>query len=80
MTPLHPYHVQQSKDPDKDAAIVGEHDLIWDGLSPAVTGALGQPLDPSLVSKRKGRAGRTYSYIEGHTAIDEANRVFGFGG
>ena len=63
-----------------DAAIVTEHDLLWDGLSPAVTKALGQPLDPSLVSTRKGRAGRTFSYIEGHTAIDEANRVFGFGG
>ena len=64
----------------KDAAIVGEHDLIWDGLAPAVTKALGQPLNPALVSQRRGRAGRTYSYIEGHTAIDEANRVFGFGG
>ena len=63
-----------------DAAIVTEHDLLWDGLSPAVTKVLGQPLDPSLVSTRKGRAGRTFSYIEGHTAIDEANRVFGFGG
>ena len=61
-------------------AIVTEHDLLWDGLSPAVTNALGQPLDPALVSQRKGRAGRTYSYIEGHTAIDEANSVFGFGG
>ena len=63
-----------------DAAIVTEHDLLWDGLSPAVTKALGQPLDPSFVSTRKGRAGRTFSYIEGHTAIDQANRVFGFGG
>ena len=29
-------------------------DLLWDGLSPAVTNALGQPLDPALVSQRKG--------------------------
>ncbi len=36
--------------------------------------------DPALVSQRKGRAGRTYSYIEGHTVIDEANSVFGFAG
>ena len=50
------------------------------GSPPAVTGALGQPLDPALVSQRKGRAGRTFSYIEGHVAISEANRVFGFGG
>ena len=63
-----------------EAAIVSKHDLLWDGLPPAVTGALGQPLDPALVSQRKGRAGRTFSYIEGHVAISEANRVFGFGG
>ena len=63
-----------------DPAIVSEHDLLWDGLSPAVTNALSQPIDPALVSQRKGRAGRTFSYIEGHTAIDEANRVFGYGG
>ena len=63
-----------------DAAIVSEHELLWDGLPPVVVHALGQPLDPGLVSQRKGRAGRTYSYIEGHTVIDEANRVFGFGG
>ena len=62
-----------------DAAIVTEHDLLWDGLPPAVTQALGQPIDPELVSQRRGRAGRTFSYIEGHTAISEANRVFGFG-
>ena len=64
----------------ENAAIATEHDLLWDGLSPAVTNALSQPIDPALVSQRKGRAGRTFSYIEGHTAIDEANRVFGFGG
>ena len=63
-----------------DAAIVSEHALLWDGLPPAVTGALGQPLDPALVSQRKGRAGRTYDYMEGHVAIDQANRTFGFGG
>ena len=54
--------------------------LLWDGLSPAVTDSLGQPLDPALVSQRKGRAGRTYDYLEGHVAIDQANRIFGFGG
>ena len=63
-----------------DPAIISEHDLLWDGLSPAVINALSQPIDPTLVSQRKGRAGRTFSYIEGHTAIDEANRVFGYGG
>ena len=63
-----------------DAAIVGEHELLWDGLPPAVTNALAQPLDPALVSQRKGRAGRTYDYLEGHAVIDQANRIFGFGG
>ena len=40
-----------------DAAIVSEHELLWDGLSPAVSQALGQPLDPALASQRKGRGG-----------------------
>ena len=63
-----------------DAAIPGEHDLLWDGLPPAVTQALGQPLDESMVSQRKGRGGRSFDYIEGHAVIDQANRIFGFGG
>ena len=63
-----------------DAAIVTEHDLLWDGLPPAVTEALAQPLDPDLVSQRKGRGGKSYDYLEGHAVIDQANRIFGFGG
>ncbi len=63
-----------------DPAIIEGSELLWDGLSPTVTQALSQPIDPALVSQRRGRAGRTFSYIEGHTAISEANRVFGFGG
>ena len=63
-----------------DAAIVTEHELLWDGLAPAVTQALAQPLDPSLVSQRKGRGGRTFDYLEGHAVIDQANRIFGYGG
>ena len=71
-----------------DAAIVSEHDpassagqaLLWDGLPPAVTQALSQPLDSALVSQRKGRGGRVYDYLEGHAVIDQANRIFGFGG
>ena len=63
-----------------DAAIVSEHELLWDGLSPAVTQALGQPLDPALVSQRKGRAGKFYDYLEGHLVIEQANRIFGYGG
>ena len=63
-----------------DAAIVSEHELLWGGLSPAVSQALGQPLDPALASQRKGRAGRSYDYLEGHVVIEQANRIFGYGG
>ena len=63
-----------------DAAIVSEHDLVWDGLSPAVTQALSQPIDPALVSQRKGRGGRVFDYLEGHVVIAQANRIFGYGG
>ena len=54
----------------KDASIIGDHDLLWDGLSPAVTQKLSEPLDPSLVSRRKGRGNRHFAYVEGRTAID----------
>ncbi len=54
--------------------------LLWDGLAPATTRALSQPLDPSLVRQRRGRAGMVYHYLEGHAVIDQANRIFGYGG
>ena len=74
-------HINGNGDGHKpDAAIVSEHDLLWDGLTPAVTNALGQPLDPALVSQRKGRGNRSYDYIEGHAVIDQANKISGFGG
>jgi len=63
-----------------DDAIPDGHDLLWDGLPPAVKQALGQPLDPSLVSQRRGRGGRTFDYLEGHAVIDQANAIFGYGG
>ena len=61
------------------ASSVG-HDLLWDALSPAVTKALGQPLEPALVSQRRGRAGRKFDYLEGHVVIEQANNIFGHGG
>ena len=65
----------------KDTAIVVDnHDLGWDALPPAVTAELARPLDPALVSNRRGRGGKTFSYIEGHVAIAQANLIFGFGG
>ena len=63
-----------------DAAIPAEHELLWDGLAPAVTQALGQPLDSQLVSQRKGRGGKSFDYLEGHIVIAQANRIFGYGG
>ena len=63
-----------------EAAIVSEHELLWDGLSPAVTQALGQPIDSQLVSQRKGRGGKSFDYLEGHIVIAQANRIFGYGG
>ncbi|MCY3923227.1 MAG: Rad52/Rad22 family DNA repair protein [Chloroflexi bacterium] len=66
--------------PDRNPALSAPEALHWDALAPRVTEALGQPLDPQLVSQRKGRGGRKFDYIEGHTAIDQANKIFGFGG
>ena len=63
-----------------DPAVIDGHELLWDGLPPAVANALGQPLDPALVSQRKGRGGRSFDYLEGHAVIDQANKVFGYGG
>ena len=63
-----------------DAAIPAEHDLLWDGLPPAVAQKLEQPLDSALVSQREGRKGKWYDYLKGHVVIDQANRIFGYGG
>ena len=63
-----------------DPAIIEGNELLWDGLSPAVTQALSQPIDPALASQRKGRGGRVFDYLEGHVVIDQANAIFGYGG
>ena len=60
--------------------VADDLDLLWGGLPPAVTERLGEPLDEGLVSQRKGRKGRSFAYLEGRVAIDQANRVFGHGG
>ncbi|MYC02426.1 MAG: hypothetical protein F4X58_10950 [Chloroflexi bacterium] len=64
---------------DRNPAPIAPEALHWDALALRVTEALAQPLDPQLVSQRKGRGGRKFDYIEGHTAIDQANKIFGFG-
>ena len=63
-----------------DISAMDEHNILWDGLPPSVTKALTQPIDPAIVSQRRGRAGMVYHYLEGHTVIDQANRIFGHGG
>ncbi len=35
---------------------------------------------PDAINRLQGRGGRKFSYIEGHTAIDQATQVFGDGG
>ena len=64
-----------------DAAPLGDRelDLLWDSLPPRVTKELSQPLDPALVSSRRGREPHL-PYLEGHVAIAQANRIFGHGG
>jgi len=40
---------------------------------------LDKSLSPLLISTRKGGNGTDLKYIEGHDAIDQANRIFGYG-
>ena len=49
------------------------------GLSPEVLELLGQPLEQKLVSQREGAGGMQLSYIEAWVAIEQANRIFGYG-
>ena len=62
------------------ADAIPANDLLWDSLPASVTDKLAQPLDASLVSQRRGRGNRSFSYVEGRTVIDQANRIFGYGG
>ena len=45
----------------------------------ATTTALSAPLDRNLVATRRGPGNSTLSYLEGHEAINQANRIFGYG-
>lgn len=40
---------------------------------------LDKDLLPIFVAERKGASGTTLKYIAGHTAIDQADRIFGYG-
>ena len=50
-----------------------------DGFSCEQVADLSAKLDIRNVKKRSGGGGMQLSYIEGHHAIREANRIFGFG-
>ena len=54
-----------------------ETQVDFDFLPKEVVEMLNQPLDAASVSQRKGAGGRPLSYIEAHTAISNANRIFG---
>ena len=73
-------HVNLNGNGHNPADTIPGHDLLWDSLPPAVAERLARPLDPALVSQRKGRGNRRFDYIEGHTVIGQANDIFGFGG
>ena len=72
----HPADTIPAHDPASSAGLA----LLWDSLPASVTDKLAQPLDASLVSQRRGRGNRSFSYVEGRTVIDQANRIFGHGG
>ena len=59
---------------DTDYNIVG-----YTEFPPEVVAMLNEELNPQLVSEREGAGGRTVKYIEAHVAIDQANRIFGYG-
>ena len=61
------YHKDIPIPGEQGPALDVERDILWDILPQAI------------VSQRKGCAGRTWSCIEGGTAIDQVNRIFGHG-
>jgi len=50
------------------------------GLSQEVLDLLAQPLDLALVRERARDDGSVFAYLEGQAIIDQANRIFGYGG
>jgi DNA recombination protein Rad52 len=49
-------------------------------MSTRSRGLLAKALDGLLVSERESRDGRMFRYIDGTTAINQANRIFGYDG
>lgn len=52
---------------------------VIETFSPEQESLLAAPLDASVIKSRPGGGGRQLKYISGDTAIDSANRIFGFG-
>lgn len=50
------------------------------GLPQEVLDLLAQPLDHTLVRERAREDGNIFAYLEGSAVIDQANRIFGYGG
>jgi DNA repair and recombination protein RAD52 len=48
-------------------------------FTPEQIAELDKPIDSKKVAHRQGGGGTQLSYIEGHEAIDAANRLFGYG-
>ncbi|MCZ2109628.1 MAG: RAD52 family DNA repair protein [Dehalococcoidia bacterium] len=50
------------------------------GLPQEVVDLLGESIDSALVRERAREDGNVFAYLEGSVVIDQANRIFGFGG
>lgn len=50
------------------------------GLSQEVLDLLAQPVDPALVRERAKEDGTVFAYLEGEVVVQQANRIFGYGG
>lgn len=50
------------------------------GLPQEVLDLLDQPLDAALVRERAREDGTVFAYLEGEAVVNQANRIFGFGG
>lgn len=50
------------------------------GLPQEVLDLLAQPLDHDLVRERTKEDGTVFAYLEGEVVVNQANRIFGFGG
>ena len=62
------------------SCLTGPNGTSRERMTTRVRGLLNKPLDRLLVAERESRDGRILHYIEGWTAINQANRIFGYDG